>query len=414
LTAVASALFIALQVASLGCLGYYLFLACAAIREPPQAPRQTAPRTRFAVVIPARNEALVLGQTLAQLRSQEYPDELCALYVVADGCTDQTAEVARQAGAIVYERHDLARLGKAHALQWLLDRVLSQEPAYEAVAIFDADSVVAPGFLAAMDAHVQGGALVLQGQHRVSNPHDSALAALAAVDMRLNNRLRNQSRRNLGLACRLMGDAMVFDAQVLREQGWLGSSLTEDREYGYELLLRGIRARYVPEAQSYGQAASGWRHAESQRLRWYSGQVGMQRRLTGRLLRTAIRLRSLALVDGLLELLAPSYSFMAALSVTNLGLVIALDRWVPSIRGLMGAGVATVLVAAWVLYPFLGLFIDRAPAWAFQALLWGPVYLLWRLFLSVLLRLRGDQVRWIRTRRREESSDVDCSDTLAH
>ena len=387
-------------------LGYQYFMALASI-APPRPPRAAGgPRTRFALVIPAHDEGAVLPATLAQLQRQIYPAELFDVHVVADHCTDNTAEVVEQGGGIVHARDSLPRGRKAYAVQWLVSRLLSDEPGYDAIAIFDADSLVASDFLAIMDGYLRAGRQVLQGQHVISNPRDSLLAAMAAVDMRLNNRLRNQSRRNLGFACRLMGDAMVFDSQVLRDYGWLGETLIEDRESGYELLLRGIRAHYVPEAYSYGQAASSWRQAEPQRLRWYRGVVEMQRRLAGRLLVGALRSRSVAVLDGALELLTPSYTFLLALSMANLCLTVALAWLAPGVRGLVGMGGAALLCAAWALYPVLGLVIDRAPAWAFRALLMGPAYLVWRLWISMLVRLRADKIVWVRTRRREEGDEV--------
>jgi 1,2-diacylglycerol 3-beta-glucosyltransferase len=392
-----------LQGGLLLCLGYQYLMAVASIRQPPRADAGGAPATRFAVAIPAHNEAAVLAATLARLKEQEYPGELVDVHVVADHCSDETAEVARRGGALVHERESLPRGRKAYALQWLLARILEAVPAYDAVAVFDADSQVDPGFLRAAEGHLRGGARVVQGQHVISNPDDSLLAAMAAVDMRLNNRLRNQSRRNLGFACRLMGDAMVFRREVLQAHGWQGETLTEDREYGYELLLRGIRALYVPEARSYGQAASGWKQAGPQRLRWYQGLVAMQRRLAGRLLAGAVRERSAALLDGAIELLMPSYSFLAALAVAHLALVAGLEVFAPGVEGLLGVWGAAGLVVAWAAYPVVGLAIDRAPGWAYRALLLGPAYLAWRLWIGVLVRLRGERIGWVRTPRREET-----------
>ncbi len=400
---VASVLLIVLQGVLLFCLAYQVVLVLASIRQS-KLPEHADPLTRFAVAIPAHNEAAVLSATLLQLLRQNYPRELFDIHVVADHCTDDTAQVVRQQGGIAHERSSQPVGRKAFALQWLLERILALDPPYDAVAIFDADSLVAPDFFAVMDRHLRAGMRVLQGQHLISNPEDSVLAAMAAVDMRLNNRLRNQSRRNLGLSCRLMGDAMVFHAGILREHGWLGESMTEDREYGYELLLRGIRVYYVPQACSHGQAASSWRQAEPQRLRWYQGAVGMQRRLAGRLLAGAVRSRSLVILDGAVELLMPSYSFLVAASLINLGLVLGMDMLLPSARGLLGMAGSLLLLIAWGLYPVAGLIADRAPAWAFRALLIGPAYLLWRLWISMLVRLRGDRIGWVRTRRREETN----------
>jgi len=401
--AVAASLLLSLvQGVLLFCLAYQYLLALASIRQPPIPSASTPYRTRFAVVIPAHNEAAVLPATLAQLQKQDYPSKLFDVHVVADHCVDDTAEVVRNDGGVVHERDSLPRGRKAYAVQWLLERILGGDPRYDAVVIFDADSLVDPEFLKNVAAHLCAGESVLQGQHIISNPEDSSLAAMAAVDMRLNNRLRNQSRRNLGLSCRLMGDAMVFDVGVLRAYGWLAESLTEDREYGYELLLRGFRVRYVPEARSLGQAASSLSQAQPQRLRWYQGLVAMQRRLAAPLLRGAFRSRSPVLFDGLLELMMPSYSFLFITSAVNALLVMACSILLPSVRGLLGSAGSVVLFVAWAMYFWLGLLIDQAPIWAYRALLLGPFYLVWRLWIAVQVRLRGDRIAWIRTRRREE------------
>lgn len=383
------------------CLTYHYGLLLASIRQPRVPSRSGPPVTRFAIAIPAHNEAAVIARTVAQLQRQAYPVGLYEIHIVADHCTDTTADCARQAGAEVHVRDSLPRGRKAYALSWLLDRILSEDPAPDAVAVFDADSLVDPGFLAAMDRSLRGGRRVLQGQHIISNPGDGLFPAMAAVDMRLNNRLRNQSRANLGFSCRLMGDGMVFDAGLLRTHGWLGQSLSEDRETGYELLLRGVKVHYVPEARSYGQAAGSWKDAEEQRLRWYGGVAGTRRRLAARLVAGALRFRSLLLLDAFLELVLPSYSLLTALAVLCLVLTAGLYLMRTEPSPWMGIG-AAVLLAGWVLYPWLGLAVDRAPGWAYRTLLAGPAYLLWRLWISLLVRLRGGRVAWVRTRRREE------------
>jgi len=387
------------------CLFYQYLLAASSIKQPDLPSMSRGPAIRFAVAIPAHDEASVLPATLAQLQQQEYPRDLFDIHVVADHCADDTASVVQQLGGIAHERNSLPKGRKAYALQWLLEQILASDSPYDAVAIFDADSRVSVDFFRVMAAHLEAGSQVLQGQHVVSNPQDSPLAALAAVDMRLNNRLRNQSRRNLGFSCRLMGDAMVFDARILREYGWPTESLAEDREYGYELTLRGIRVDYVPEARSYGQAASRWKQAEPQRLRWYRGLMEMQRRLAGSLVVNALRSRSLMLLDSALELLMPSYSLLIAASMVNLGLVVAMTFLFPVVDTPMGVTGSALLLVAWGLYPLIGLLVDRAPAWAFRALLLGPAYLGWRLWISVLVRLRRDRIAWVRTQRREEVED---------
>ena len=379
-------------------LGYYYLLLVASLLRQQTTRTNPLPSKSFAIAIPAHNEEAVLPETISVLRTQNYPSHLFDIYVVADHCEDNTAQVARRSGAICYERGEEPRGRKAYALQWLLERILACTKDYDALVIFDADSRVDPHFLRAMNQALTQERPVLQGKHIIANPQGSRFAGLAAVDMRLNNLLRNQAKKHLGLSCRLMGDAMCVASEVIRQYGWAADSLGEDREYGLYLLTQGIRVGYVPEAASLGQAAPGWREASTQRLRWYGGVFEIQKKFALTLLRLGLRKRDWAELDQAVELLLPPFSVLALLSVCVAGI-----QWMwSSLRPLFPLPVSVGFVLAWVLFPFLGLWIDRAPTPAYQALLCGPFYLVWRLWLGFQARIRGKRVRWVRTRRREE------------
>lgn len=389
-----------LQVMGIVGLGYYYFLLFASIPRCQPASSDRSGGRSFAIAIPAHNEATVLGETLRTLKRQSYPADLFDIYVVADHCDDDTAQVARENGAICYERSEGARGRKAYALQWLLKYILDSGKDYDAVVVFDADSRVEPSFLQAMGLALGPGCEVLQGKHVIANPKGGRFSGLATVDMRLNNLLRNQARQNLRLSCRLMGDAMCFAAEVIRRHGWPADSLGEDREYGLYLLTQGIRVCYVPGAVSVGQAAPGWRSASAQRLRWYGGVSQIQRRFALKLLGLGIQELNWAALDQAFELLLPPLSALAALS----SLVAAIHWLWPSLRLAFPLAISAGAVVAWGLFPFLGLLVDRAPVSAFLALLYAPLYVLWRLWIGLLARIRGRRVRWVRTRRHEEAS----------
>lgn len=376
---------------------HYLFVVASAMRARPVA-RTVQWRRRFALVIPAHNEEAVITRTLERAFELDYPPDQYDVIVIADHCADQTAHLAAEAGAIVCVRDEEPSGRKGYALAWGFDRLMATSPAYDAFVILDADSLVDGQFLNVAAAGLDASQGVLQGQRIVSNAGDSMLATIAAVDQRLNNRLRNQARSNLGLACRLMGDAMVFARDILTANPWDSDSLVEDREYGARLLLKGIRARYLPEAITRQQAAVTWTSGRQQRLRWYRGAVEVQRRLALSLLSEGVRQRDWAKLDGGVELIMPAYSTLTALT-----LVVAV------IQGLMlpqsGAGFFALTGAAllaWLAYPVLGLWIDRAPASMYKALLYGPLYLMWRVWLAVLTRVLGRRIQWVRTQRREE------------
>lgn len=387
-----------LQIVVAAGLAYYYLLLVASLPRRKATRSTRPPKTSFAIAIPAHNEEAVLEETIVLLRTQDYQSDLFDIFVAADHCDDNTAQVARRNGAICYERSEGPRGRKAYTLQWLLERILTRGKHYDALVVFDADSRVDPDFLQAMDRALVPERSVLQGRHIIANPEESTFSGLAAVDMRLNNLLRNRAKQNLGLSCRLMGDAMCFSSEVIREHGWPADSLGEDREYGLYLLTQGVRVGYVPEAISIGQAAPGWREASTQRLRWYGGVFQIQKDFALKLFGLGLRKHNWAALDKALELLLPSFSLLALLSVC----VAAIQGVWSSLHVLFPLPASIACVLAWVLFPFLGLWIDRASASSYRALLYSPFYLLWRLWLGFQAKVLGGRVRWVRTRRREE------------
>lgn len=376
---------------------YYYFLLAAACRKSRQSEREPGDYRRFAIAIPAHNEAAVLPQTLATLHQQTYPASCFDIYVVADYCTDATVQVAIQQGARGFERNSGPRGRKAYAVQWLIQRILDSGQDYDALVVFDADSCVAPDFLHAANRALEEGYKVLQGQHIILEPAQGQFSSFAAVDMRLNNLLRNQAKHNLGLSARLMGDAMIFSMDIIRKYGWPAESLAEDRQYGLYLVTQGERVAYVPGAKSYGQAAPDWQIAGRQRLRWYGGAGEIRRHLMPLLLKEGIKRRNWAALDLGVELLLPSFSWLALLTVIVL-LMMALYPC-PTLFSLWSMVGMTL---AWVLFPFLGLWLSGAPSKLYLALCLGPVYMIWRIWIGLWALVRGKKVTWVRTQRREE------------
>ena len=223
-------------------LAYLLLLALASVylASPPIRIRER-PSTRFTIAIPAHDEASVIGATVRRLCALDYPAELFSVHVVADHCSDHTAALARQAGALVHERNEGPRNGKGAALMWLFQSILDNS--CDAVVIFDADTQVDPCFLCIMDAHLARGAQVIQGQHIIRNPESGWFPALTWAMFLVDNRFQNLGRSNLGWSAKHMGDSICFRAEVLRKIGW-GEGLTEDYQLRQRLLLEGIRITY--------------------------------------------------------------------------------------------------------------------------------------------------------------------------
>ncbi len=379
-------------------LVYYYGLLLASIPRPKQHQAPGTPRAAFAIAIPAHNEELVIARTVSRLAQLNYPRDRFDIFVVADYCTDATAQAAREAGAFCFERHEGPRGRKAYPLQWLLQHILNEPRQYDAIVIFDADSQVDADFLNAMDAELSRGHVAVQGQHVIANPGDSTLSQLAAMDMRLNNLLRNRAKRTLGLSARLMGDAMCLTTELIRTYGWGGESLTEDREFEMYLLLHGQRVYYAPDAVSYGEATARWTDASKQRVRWYGGVIELQRKFAGPLLTHGVRTRNLAALDRALELILPSFSIASVVTL----LLTTVHALLSNVTLLFPMWFMAVAAMGWFIFPFIGLIIDRAPAWTYRAMFYAPAYILWRIGQGLRAALKRGEVQWVRTRRREE------------
>lgn len=391
-----------LDLVSLCCLAlisigvaYLYLLALASLRYRSIQPSAT-PTHSFAIAIPAHNEAAVIGATIARLLEQNYPRTLFRVFVVADHCTDQTAERARAAGAIVYERAEEPRGSKGAALTWLFQRIWERNESYDAIVIFDADTRVDTSFLRVMDARLRQGDQVIQGAHHISNPHDGWFPALTHAMFLIDNRFQNLGRANLGWSAKNMGDSICFRTDLLKQFGW-GEGLTEDYEFRQKLLLAGIKIRYEPAAIGYGEAPTSWVQARAQRARWLSGTFRASRRYARAMLKQGLAQKDLALLDGAAQAFLPSYSTLTLISVV-IWMIHFLFAHLFAPNLIWGW---SVVVVALVAYPLLGLVLERAPRRAFVAIWLGPFFIVWRTWLSVVARW-GKAVQWVRTPRRSE------------
>lgn len=369
---------------------YYLLLAGGARSRTSRV--TLPPQQRLAIVIPAHNEQAVIGRTVRCLLAQRYPSVLYDVHVIADHCEDDTADVAQRAGAEVHVRTEGPHGRKGYALTWALQRLLADVRHYDAFVIFDADSLPAPDCLAELARALAQGARCVQGRHVIANPSASLFAAVADIDMRLNNRIRNQAKANLHLSARLMGDAMCFHRTLLTDHPWIGAeSLTEDRDYGIYLVTQRERIAFAPDAVSLGQSTTNWHHATPQRMRWYGGAFALQKRYVLPLVVQGVGQLDIDAFDKLLELTLPPFSTIAVLAP-----VMTTFRML--IRERPGVGVALWAIS-W-LFPLFGLMLERSPRSAYRALLIGPVYVLWRLWIGIRVRLRRTPIDWVRTQHR--------------
>jgi cellulose synthase/poly-beta-1,6-N-acetylglucosamine synthase-like glycosyltransferase len=264
-----------------------------------------APANRFAIVVAAHNEEKVIGNIVRNLKELDYPADMYDIFVVADNCTDSTAEIAGQNGAIVFERSDSIKRGKGFAMEWMFDKLFKMDKQYDAVCIFDADNLVSQNFLKEMNKHLCKGHKVVQGYLDSKNPFDSVISGSYAITYWLSNRLFQLARYRLGLSVTIGGTGFVVATDVLKEIGWGATCLTEDLEFTIKLILKGKKVYWAHDAVVYDEKpitlAQSWR----QRKRWMQGLSDCACRYLKTLACRVIRHKDVVAFDCMLYLVQP-------------------------------------------------------------------------------------------------------------
>jgi len=361
------------------------------------------------VIVPAHDEELVLADTLRSLSEQQYDPRGFTVLVIADNCTDHTAEIARSFGATVWERTNDRERGKGYALAWAVDRLLAQPEPSDAFFIVDADTQVAPDFLMILSRRLferqdDRGRCALQGRYGVLNKNEGWRAGLMGAAFDLVNHVRPLGADTLGFSVDLKGNGMGFTRAVFEQSPWSGQSITEDLDYGLDLLEKqGVAVGYVPEARVWAQMPTNAQQAASQRDRWERGRRLLTKQRAFPLLLSGLRRGDMRLVEAGGRLLVPPFAELAALLlVWSFGVILGVAT-----GPLYGPGYVWIIVTAllWTglsCYLLGGLRTAGASSEAYKALLYAPFYAVWKLvgYVAARARQRGSgQEAWVRTAR---------------
>ena len=370
---------------------YLLLLTVASFFHRRDAGTERDACTRFAILVPAHNEELLLPSLLGSLERVDYPAGLFDIYVAADNCSDVTAAIARRHGAIVYERDVPALRGKPYALRWLLERVRGLDEEYDAYVFLDADTVVSSNILRVIDGRFQSGSNVVQVHYAVSNPTESSAAALRFIGFQLMNYVRPLGKKALGLSCGLFGTGMGFKRDILNSHGWDAFTLTEDAEYALKLMARGVRVDFAPEAKVLSPMPASLSDARTQNLRWERGRLIMAWRYGLRFVLTGILEQNPSKLSAGMDQLIPPLSVPCL--AAGLLLVVSFISGKP---GLIGLGLAVnVCLAGHVL---LGMRSARVPMRLYLVFIFAPWLLVWKTLIYLQSLVPGE-IHWIRTER---------------
>lgn len=341
----------------------------------------TSRYANFAILIPAHNEVAVLGKLLESLAALDYPKDHFDVYIVADNCTDTTAELARATGWLhVYERFNEEERGKGFALNWLLQKLDEDRLVYDAYVVLDADSVIAPSFLQVMSKGLAQGAQALQAYNTVLNATDSPGTALRWLALTLMNYVRPLGRNGLGCSSTLTGNGMCLSRSLLIRYPWQAFSLAEDYQYYLSLVQHGEKVIYMPEAIVRSEMPSTFAQMRTQDIRWEASDLGQGHlHIALKLLRDGLKARDIVRIEAIAELLTPPLSFLVCIAL--LTFVCALLVWFP--LDVLGS---IALFIGLFFYVGTAFYFLRPPLSVYKVFLSAPGFMLWKLWVYLVLR----------------------------
>lgn len=350
------------------------------------------------VLIPAHNEEEGIARTIRNVQACDYPANRLDIYVIADNCTDGTADAARNAGATVLERTDAVNRGKGQALDWFLKE---HQPLYrgtDAITIIDADVAPDNGYLREISLSLsQPGIQTVQAYNGVSNPRAGWRPGLIDAAFNVFNHLRMAGPYRLSGTCVLKGNGMAFRADLLQRTGWPCHSIVEDMEFSLRLLQEGISVHYNPDAIIRSEMVTSGKNASSQRSRWEGGRFALVRRMTWPLLRHFFSTGRSSYLTALAELAIPPLSMLVL--IYAVGTIAAL---------LLGNPLWRIIAATWwtilVIYVASGQIQRKAPPATWAILLAAPFYILWKIPIYAAMILRKKSASWVRTTREHKKT----------
>ena len=298
---------------------YQLLISICSLVKLKDKPLKVKKDHRFMAIIPAHNEEEVVANLIESLKNQNYNKELYDIYVIADNCTDRTAQVAREAGAIVYERFDPEKKTKGFALDWFLQQKIKEDAPYDALCVFDADNIVDKDFIKNMNKKLCQGEDVVQGYRDIKNPADNWITSGYALFYWTMHRFYHLARYNVGLSPLLNGTGFMVRFDCIKPRGWKTVTLTEDIEFSLQRIIKGKKLGWATDAIVYDEQPTGFKQSWSQRSRWTVGHMQCIKEYTKKLAVAVKENKSMMNLDGFFYIIGsiPMFIITLALLLSN-------------------------------------------------------------------------------------------------
>ncbi|MGL6225054.1 MAG: glycosyltransferase family 2 protein [Thermoguttaceae bacterium] len=407
---------------------FFAFVYFVACRKPSQS---IPPKNHITLLVPAHNESNGLQPVLTNLQSLQYPSDLFSIIVLADNCTDDTAQIAKNCGILCLERFDSEKRGKGEALVWAIPQVLEsgqnhnrsqnqnfgqnpnpnqdQNPSQnqnsianvrtDAVMIVDADCFLDPDTLLACNAALEQGHKALQIANLVGNSDASFRCYAMSLARVIECLLYYWPKSRLGLSVPLLGTGMLLHREILEKFPWCCGGIAEDMEYSFVLLKNNVIPQFLGEVGLTSPFPVDSKTLEVQRSRWVFGGLKTMKESLLTLMQLGMKRRDIRLIDAGISAVYTSRPVVLAqvalsLLFSLLAVCLAPSKWSLSLLGLTG-----LTIVLYSLYILLGIYVLGLNRKRFGYLLFLPVFVCNYLTITLKSLLFRRPKTWERTPR---------------
>lgn len=318
--------------------------------------RKYRAKHKFAVLIPARNEAKVIGNLVDSLNKQNYPKNLYDVFVIPNNCTDNTSKVALKHKAKVIDCKEKVS-SKGDVLKYAFSFLKNNYYDYDAYIIFDADNIVHPEFIRRMNDTLCSGFQVAQGYRDSKNPSDTWISSCYSLFYWVQNYFFNQARMNMHWSSSINGTGFMMSKEVIEKQGFETITMTEDVEFAAQCALHGERIAFVKDAITYDEQPLTFRESWKQRKRWSVGNLQCLRYYFNKLVTTGFKEKIPQSFDMALFFLAPVVQVLSFLVVVLLASYSILDIQVTDIMKYMYDNKIISIIIGYFVCIFISLFV---------------------------------------------------------
>ena len=280
---------------------------------------------KFGIIISARNEENVIGQLIDSIDRQNYPSELIDVLVIADNCTDNTANLCRQKGAIVFERFNKEKVGKGYALRFLFENLFVDENDYDAYIVIDADNLLDKNYIKEMNAVYNKGYRVVTSYRNSKNYASNWISAGYSLWFLRESKYLNEARMRLHTSGAISGTGFLISKEIIEEKGgWPYYLLTEDIEFTTDYVIEGKKVGYAKNAILYDEQPVTFKQSWDQRLRWAKGFYQVIGKYGKRLAHNIVVKRSFSCFDILMSIFPAVFLTMFSISINIVKFLYAL------------------------------------------------------------------------------------------